>query len=144
MKYTIFSILFVITVFSCKRPDTLWIVQTPSGDQYCIIDTAGVTVIPNGRFIKPVGNTFRTAPHPYGLCLSPDGNTAVTANSGTSPLSITILRNIKSDYPEIQQIPPGAQTDKGVLASVFMGLAIWFSTLDFPRCLLEPGRLSHC
>ena len=64
------------------------------------------------------------APHPYGLTLSPDGNTAVTANSGTSPLSITIIRNILSENPEVQQIPPGPATDKGVLASVFMGLAI--------------------
>lgn len=124
MKYAIFTLLFVVSVFSCKRQDTLWIIQAPAGEQYTKIDTSGVTVIPNGRLIKPLGKTFRTAPHPYGLCLSPDGNTAVTANSGTSPLSITILRNIQSDYPGIQQIPPGAQTDKGVLASVFMGLAI--------------------
>jgi len=34
------------------------------------------------------------------LTLSPDGNIAVTANSGTSPLSITIVRNILSQHPE--------------------------------------------
>ena len=49
---------------------------------------------------------------------------AVTANSGTSPLSITIVRNILSDDPQVQQVPPGPATDEGVLASVFMGLAI--------------------
>ncbi len=84
----------------------------------------GKTVIPNGRFITPAGKSILTAPHPYGLTLSPDGNTAVTANSGTNPLSITIVRNILSDNPEVQQVPPGPSTDKGVLASVFMGLAI--------------------
>ncbi|MCX6223935.1 MAG: YncE family protein, partial [Bacteroidia bacterium] len=124
MKHPIPFLLLLLSFFSCKSPDSLWIVQSPAGDQYTKMDTAGVSVIPNGRLIKPFGHTFRTAPHPYGLCLSPDGKTAVTANSGTSPLSITILRNIQSEYPEIQQIPPGAQTDKGVLASVFMGLAI--------------------
>ncbi len=123
MKHTI-NLLLLLLLFSCKSPDTLWIVQSPAGEQYTKMDTTGISVIPNGRMIKPLGNTFRTAPHPYGLCLSPDGKTAVTANSGTSPLSITILRNIQSEYPEIQQIPPGASTDKGVLASVFMGLAI--------------------
>ena len=40
------------------------------------------------------------------------------------PLSITILRNLQSASPDIQQVPPGASNDKGVLASVFMGLAI--------------------
>ena len=39
-------------------------------------------------------------------------------------MSITIVRNILSDQPEVQQVPPGPSTDKGVLASVFMGLAI--------------------
>jgi YVTN family beta-propeller protein len=123
MKYSILSFLLLF-VFSCKSPDALWVIQAPAGDRYCEIDTSGVTVIPNGRLIKPLGKTFRTAPHPYGLCLSPDGQTAVTANSGTSPLSITILRNIQSDYPDILQVPPGAATDKGILESVFMGLVI--------------------
>jgi YVTN family beta-propeller protein len=118
------TILFIFLLASCKSPDILWVVQAPAGDQYAKMDTVGVSVLPNGRLIKPAGHTFRTAPHPYGLCLSPDGKIAVTANSGTSPLSITILRNVQSDYPEIQQVPPGANTDKGVLASVFMGLAI--------------------
>ncbi len=81
-------------------------------------------MIPNGRYISPAGKSIVTAPHPYGLTLSPDGNIAVTANSGTSPLSITIIRDILSDHPEVQQLPPGPATDKGVLASVFMGLAI--------------------
>ncbi|MDP4680440.1 MAG: hypothetical protein NWS46_08755 [Cyclobacteriaceae bacterium] len=58
------------------------------------------------------------------MILSPSGNIAVTANSGTSPLSITIVRNIFGENPEVQQVPPGPSTEKGVLASVFMGLAI--------------------
>ncbi len=102
----------------------VWIISAPAGSEITKIDTLGKTVIPNGRYITPVGKSIITAPHPYGLTLSPDGNIAVTANSGTNPISITIIRNILSEYPEVQQIPPGPATDKGVLASVFMGLAI--------------------
>ncbi|MCD6333280.1 MAG: bifunctional YncE family protein/alkaline phosphatase family protein, partial [Bacteroidales bacterium] len=102
----------------------LWIVTPPAGDAYCKMDTTGTSVIPNGRLVKPYGRTFRTAPHPFGLALSQDGQVAVTANSGTSPLSITILRYLNMDYPIIRQIPPGASTNRGVLASVFMGLAV--------------------
>ncbi len=71
-----------------------------------------------------MGQSYTVAPHPYGLALSNDGHTAVTANSGIQPLAITILRNLQSGKPEIRQVPPGPKTDKGVLASVFMGLAI--------------------
>jgi YVTN family beta-propeller protein len=124
--------LILISVFilsgcgSIKNPEnkTLWIITAPAGKEYAKIDKTGRTILPNGRFITPLGKSHVVAPHPYGLTLSNDGNIAVTANSGTSPLSITIIRRILSDNPEIQQIPPGASTDKGVLASVFMGLAV--------------------
>ena len=119
------SILLCLLILSCetKKLDP-WILTAPAGDMYVEINKAGKTVLPNGRIIAPAGATHSVAPHPYGLVLSPDGNIAVTANSGTNPLSITILRNITSENPEIQQIPPGPATDEGVLASVFMGLAV--------------------
>jgi YVTN family beta-propeller protein len=126
---TIFKLLllFLLTACSIKNIPTnksLWVISAPSGDQITKIDKKGNTVIPNGRFITPAGNNIITAPHPYGLTLSPNGNVAVTANSGTNPLSITIIKNILSNNPEVQQVPPGPASDKGVLASVFMGLAI--------------------
>jgi YVTN family beta-propeller protein len=116
----------LIILISCKRAgkDDPWIISSPSGESYCSIHPEGETLIPNGRIITPVGRSIAVAPHPYGLALSHDGNVAITANSGISPLSITIIRNILSAKPEVQQIPPGPSTDKGVLASVFMGLAV--------------------
>lgn len=122
-----FLILILFTACGVKNISAnkpLWIISAPSGDQITKIDKKGKTVIPNGRFITPAGKNIITAPHPYGLTLSPNGKIAVTANSGTNPLSITIIRDILSDHPEVQQIPPGPVTDKGILASVFMGLAI--------------------
>ena len=107
-----------------KQQADPWIITAPAGDRPAAIHKNGETVIPNGRIIHPAGKSIVVAPHPYGLTLSPDGNTVITANSGTSPLSITIIRNIPSDQPEVQQIPPGPSTDAGVLASVFMGLAV--------------------
>ncbi len=118
--------LCLVLAYSCsdnKKSDP-WIISAPAGDRYVNIDKSGETIIPNGRIVAPAGKSIVVAPHPYGLTLSPDGNTAVTANSGTGPLSITIIRNILSNTPEVQQVPPGPFTDQGVLASVFMGLAI--------------------
>jgi len=102
----------------------LKVVSSPSGSRYTEINKSGKTVIPNGRFLTPYGKSIEVAPHPYGITLSADGTIAVTANSGISPISISIIKNLKSDHPTVLQVPPGPSTEKGVLASVFMGLAI--------------------
>jgi len=125
----IFYLFLILFISSCTNQNNskekeLWILSAPAGNGFTKIEKNGKTVIPNGRLISPAGITIETAPHPYGLTLSPDGKIAVTANSGTSPLSITIVRNIDSQNMEVQQIPPGPSTEKGILASVFMGLAI--------------------
>jgi len=100
------------------------VISAPSGEEYVTIKKEGKTVIPNGRYISPVGKTHMVAPHPYGLAISSDGNIAITANSGTNPISINILKNILSENTEIRQIPESPKGDTGILESVFMGLAI--------------------
>lgn len=111
---------------SCSKntQENPWVVQAPAADRFCSINTSGETIIPNGRLLTPMGNTFRVAPHPYGLTLSPDGKILVTANSGTSPFSISIVEEMEAAQPKIRQIPEGAKNDEGILESVFMGLAI--------------------
>ena len=126
------SLFLTITLLwaACQTPkntqntSSKWIVASPAGDRYCQINTAGESIIPNGRIVKPMGNTVRIAPHPYGLVLSPDGSVAVTANSGNRPFSITILDNPNSGQPKVRQVPEGAQNDPNLLEDVFMGLAI--------------------
>ncbi len=122
----IFCLAISLLLASCNqnRHADLWIITAPAGNRPTAIDKNGETVIPNGRIIHPAGKSIVVAPHPYGLTLSPDGQTIITANSGISPLSITIIRNVLSGQPEVQQVPPGPGTDSGVLASVFMGLAV--------------------
>ena len=117
---------FLIISSSCSQlaSQKLKVVSSPSGSLYTQIDKSGKTVIPNGRFLTPYGKSVEVAPHPFGLTLSADGSVAVTANSGTSPISISIIKNLRSDHPTVLQVPPGPGTDKGVLASVFMGLAV--------------------
>lgn len=112
-------------LFRCApKSEGSWLVNAPAGERLTHIDRAGETVLPNGRLITPYGQTIMVAPHPFGLVLSPDGDAAITANSGTSPLSISIIRGLRSGNPQVQQIPEGARTDKGVLGAVFMGLAV--------------------
>lgn len=101
-----------------------WRVSAPAGERYSVVNPAGETIIPNGRIIKPLGKTYRIAPHPYGMAMSHDGKTIITANSGTNPFSISILQNIFATNPTITQIPNSPKTDDNLLAAVFMGLAI--------------------
>ncbi|MEC5142446.1 bifunctional YncE family protein/alkaline phosphatase family protein [Chitinophaga sp. 212800010-3] len=58
------------------QPATILVV--PGQNQYCIIDTAGKSVLPSGRFITPVGETIRITNDPFGMALSPDGKKIVT------------------------------------------------------------------
>ncbi len=126
MKNIFLYLLTILIMAGCQseKDNALWLITAPAGSLPTHIDKNGKTVIPNGRFITPVGKSIVTAPHPYGLVVSNDGNIAVTANSGISPLSISIIKNLQIANPEVIQVPPGSTTDNGVLASVFMGLAI--------------------
>ncbi len=101
-----------------------FVMSAPAGSAFTHIDRNGKTVLPNGRFITPRGRQIETAPHPYGLILSPDGNTGITANSGTSPFSISILRDVFGAAPTVRQIPEGARTNNGILEACFMGLSV--------------------
>jgi YVTN family beta-propeller protein len=102
----------------------IWVSHAPAGKAYTKIVRDGITVIPNGRLLTPRGNQITVAPHPYGLVLSPDGSIAVTANSGTRPFSVSIIRDLLGPNPNVRQIPEGYKGDQGILASVYMGLAV--------------------
>jgi YVTN family beta-propeller protein len=137
LKILIIIELFLLFLLSCNTArNELYVLSAPAGSQYTSINKNGTTVIPNGRLITPSGKTFVVAPHPFGLALSSDGEIAVTANSGVKPLSISIIRNLTS-APEIRQVPPGFSGNKGVLESVFMGLAI---SSDASRVYVAAGQ----
>jgi len=83
------------------------------------IDGFDAAVLPNGRFVTPFGTEFSVgAPKPFGLAVSPDGNSIATVNSGISPFSVTLISNLGSPHPlariilefERQQKPPLLQT----------------------------------
>ncbi len=124
-----FLAAWLVPIAFLSHPDAsgqenLVVLSSPAGSQPTHINREGVTVLPNGRLITPVGTSIELAPHPFGLVLSHDGALAVTANSGIAPLSISIVNGPLTTSPAVSQIPPGASTDRGVLASLFMGLAL--------------------
>jgi YVTN family beta-propeller protein len=128
MKFAI-CIFSVCLFISCstkdnKRDEKIWMASAPAGDQYTKINRDGVTILPNGRVITPTGKQITVAPHPFGLILSPDGKTIITANSGVGPFSISIISEYNSATPVVKQIPETLNLEKGLLEATFMGLAI--------------------
>ena len=98
--------------------------QAPALDRPVKMDPSGETILPNGRLITPLGSQVKVAPHPYGLALSPDGKTLVTANSGTHPFSVSIISQLDSREPQVVQIPPGFKPADADPDSVFLGVAV--------------------
>lgn len=118
-------LILALAVCSCRpAKEERILVSAPARSLYTKIDRNGISVLPNGRLITPLGKSVSVAPHPFGLALGPGGTVAVTANSGISPLSISIIGDPLGENPSVLQIPPGPSSDAGVLASVFMGLAV--------------------
>lgn len=123
MKYSL--VLLVLMAVSCQQPhstNVVWTAVSPAGDQYTSNDPAHA-VLPNGRLITPAGKQIMVAPHPYGLALSPDGKTIITANSGVGPFSISLIDGWEHE-PSVRQIPEGIKPTEEELESTFMGLAI--------------------
>ena len=103
----IFFLSFLCLSVSQLSWSQAWQISAPAGSEYAKVDKNGVSVLPNGRLITPLGKQIMTAPHPYGLVLSKDGNIAVTANSGTNPFSVSIFKNVRSANPTVLQVPEG-------------------------------------
>jgi len=127
MKRILVVSMLSMVAYSCTNPDQTKLpslASAPAGDRYTRINREGETIIPNGRLITPLGKQIFVAPHPFGLILSPDGKTIITANSGVGPFSISIVKDFNSPSPDVKQIPETQNPEKGLLEAVFMGLAV--------------------
>jgi len=122
-----------------KPPATVAELVAPAGKRPTEIVPRGETVLPNGRLITPQGVQVKVEPHPYGLALSSDGKTLVTSNSGTWPFSVSIISELSSSQPVVEQIPPGypPRGSEPDPKSVYLGVAI---TPDNSTLYLSEGN----
>ena len=56
--------------------------HAPSVDTYAKHDPGGLTILSNGRYIKPVGRHLPVGHSPYGLAMSRDGKMLFVASDG--------------------------------------------------------------
>ena len=98
LSFLVAGLFLLLTQPGCsfEEEEAHWVIQAPADTAYTRVRPQGVSVLPNGRLLRPRGKTLRIAPHPYGLVLSPDGSLAITANSGTRPFSISLIAFVAS------------------------------------------------
>lgn len=68
---------------------TYKVLTVPGVNAYTHIDKNGETVLASGRFVTPAGQTIQITNDPFGMAVSPDGNTTVTLHNGV----FTIINN---------------------------------------------------
>ena len=124
MKFILGFFLFVYLTGCINNIGKRWIITPPSHNEPAGIINDSSAIIPNGRIVSPEGRQIKVAPHPYGLILTNDDSKIITANSGVKPFSISIISDYNSENYKVAQIPEGSDTDEGILASVYMGLAV--------------------
>ena len=101
--------------------------RSPAGEQPVARRPGADSVIPGGRIVHPLGEQHFTGPGSFGLAVSPDGSTVVTADTGPRP-SLTVLRRDSSERWQIKSLPasgrdPNDKADDDDWRAVFMGLA---------------------
>jgi len=64
-------LLYVSFGLSAQPPEQEF--QTPAGDEFSKIDPAGISILPNGRFLSPIGTRLYTGEDLWNVVPSPDG-----------------------------------------------------------------------
>jgi len=76
--------------------------HAPSVETYAKHDPSGLTVLSNGRYLKPAGRHLPVARFPYGLAMSRDGRLLFVASEGVGQ----IIKDWQSEKPEVVEITP--------------------------------------
>lgn len=87
-----------------QRAVTTAYLHAPAGDAYAVHDPTGVTILPNGRFLKPAGKSYPVARYPHGMAMSRDGAKLFIASDGVGQ----VVSDWQSESPRITELKPPA------------------------------------
>jgi YVTN family beta-propeller protein len=76
--------------------------RAPAVEDYAKHDPNGVTILSNGRFLRPAGRHLPVGHFPYGLAMSRDGKTLFVASDGTGQF----ISNWTGPKPTVTAIEP--------------------------------------
>jgi YVTN family beta-propeller protein len=97
--------------------------HAPSVDTYAKHDPKGLTILSNGRFLKPAGRAVPVAREPYGLAMSRDGKTLFVASDGAGQ----IISDWRGSKPVVTEVIPPTYSRRGRRAKGASGGAVEFS-----------------
>lgn len=100
---------------------------SPAGIRPATRRPGAATILPGGRVISSLGTQYVTGPGPFGLAISPDGRTLVTADGGPNRYSLTVLERGREIPWTVRHLvapkPQPGESGDDDWRSVFMGLA---------------------
>ncbi len=120
MRLTSLLSIILLTACSTSKPSevTVTTLQVPGRNQYTRIDTAGITILPSGRYLTPAGQSIRITNDPYGLAISPNGQKAVSLHNGV--ITVVDLSSMQAT-----RVPDYAQQIRSPFTSgSFIGVTI--------------------
>lgn len=97
---TTLSLPFVLAGFSSLIAQPY--LHAPAVNEYAHQDPGGTTILPNGRFLAPVGKHFSVARFPHGLTMSRDGSLLFAASDNVGYL----FSDWQSGSPTIAELDP--------------------------------------
>jgi len=95
--------LFAVTVTAAAP-----YLHAPSVETYAKHDPNGLTILSNGRYLKPAGRHLPVGRFPYGLAMSRDGKTLFVASDGVGQ----IITGWRDAVPAVAKLTPPAHQPK--------------------------------
>ena len=115
-----------LLVLSCAGSLAAQSFSAPAGIRPAQHRPAGA-ILPGGRVIQPEGAQFTTGSGPFGLAVSAEGKSVVTANGGPGRNSLTLLEHDRNNHWDVHHLLARTKGDTGAedadWRSVFMGIA---------------------
>ena len=99
------AIIISLATASAAAPDRPYLCA-PAILEYAHHDPGGTTVLPNGRFLRPLGRHIPVAQWPHGLTLSPDGESLFVASGGVGQ----VVSGWRGEAPSIAELAPTVGT----------------------------------
>lgn len=88
-KIWISAIVFLSFLSNSFAQKNSTFLSVPGYNKSAIIDTAGISVLPSGRYITPAGKTIKITHDPFGLAVSSNGEVSITLHDGV----VTVIDN---------------------------------------------------
>ena len=131
MKKTITLFLFIVFYQLVFAQKTVKMLQVPAENQFSTINTEGVSIIPSGRFVTPVGKVTRITRGAFGLAISADESKALVLHHN----GVVTVVHLKGN--EAVRVPSYDGKIKPLDNETFLGVA--FST-DNKTAYLSGGN----